>query len=300
MYSTAWFALRPVDERIDVEEFVIKKTGRFKTGPCRGKVRTSDQDIDVAGIADGVLVNPGDPLGDGVATDHRVRNSSRIPRAGGPAQSLFDLFRRHERPFPTAGADRCFCHDKRCEKANGPDDPWLAAHLNNLAELCRGLARYEEAEPLYLRALSILQRAPGPEHPMIVSLVHNLAALRQDQGRYDEAEALLRRSLAQREQVSGPGHPNTASTLNNLAVLLMKQARYAEAEPLCNQALAAWESSLGPCSLQTARGVGNLAGLLSARGRYRVAEPLFRRALAGCVSRSGSGLSSPLEEKVRQ
>ncbi len=113
MNSTAWFALRPVDERIDVEEFVINKPGRFKTDPCRGKVRTSDQDIDVARIADGVLVNPGDPLGDGVATDHRVRNSSRIERACGPAQSLFDLFRRPERPFPTDGADRCFCHDKR-------------------------------------------------------------------------------------------------------------------------------------------------------------------------------------------
>src|ERR1017187_9298853 len=107
MDSTAWFALRPVDERIDVEEYVIDKSDRFKTGSCRGKVRTSDQDIDVARIADGVLVNPGDPLGDGVATDHRVRDSGRIKGSGGSTQPLFDLFRCHERPFPTDGSDRC-------------------------------------------------------------------------------------------------------------------------------------------------------------------------------------------------
>ena len=58
--------------------FVINEPDRFKTGSCRGKVRTSDQDIDVARIADGVLVNPGDPLGDGVATDYRVRDSGRV------------------------------------------------------------------------------------------------------------------------------------------------------------------------------------------------------------------------------
>ena len=101
MDSAARFALRSVDERIDVEEFVIDKADRFKTGSCRGKVRASDQDIDVARIADGVLVNPGDPLGDGVAADHRVRNSGRVEGAGCSAQPLLDLFRRHERPFPT-------------------------------------------------------------------------------------------------------------------------------------------------------------------------------------------------------
>ncbi len=60
--------VRVIDESIDGEDFVINKPDRFKTGSCRGKVRTLDRDIDVARIADGVLVNPGDPLGYGVAT----------------------------------------------------------------------------------------------------------------------------------------------------------------------------------------------------------------------------------------
>ena len=113
MDSTAWFALRPVDEGIDVEEFVINEPDRFETGSCGGKVRTPDQDIDVARIADGVLVNPGDPLGDGVATGDGVRHAGRIEGSGRSAQPLLDLFRCHERPFPTDGFDCCFRHDKR-------------------------------------------------------------------------------------------------------------------------------------------------------------------------------------------
>src|SRR4029077_75261 len=113
MDSTAWFALRPIDEGIDVEEFAKNEPDRFKTGSCRGKVRTSDQDIDIARIADGVLVNPGDPLGDGVATDHGMWDSGRIEGSGAPTQPLFHPFRRHERPLPTDGLDCGFCHEKR-------------------------------------------------------------------------------------------------------------------------------------------------------------------------------------------
>ena len=78
MDSTAGFALRPVDQGIDVEKFVVNKPDRFKTGCCRGKVRTSDQEIDVARIADGVFIYACDPLCNGVATDHRVGDPGRV------------------------------------------------------------------------------------------------------------------------------------------------------------------------------------------------------------------------------
>jgi hypothetical protein len=104
--------LRPVDEGVDVEEFEINKPGRFKTGSCRWKIKAPDQDVNVAGIADGVLVNSGDPFCHGVATNHRVWDSGGVERVGCSPQPLFDLFRGHERPFPTEGFDCCFCHEK--------------------------------------------------------------------------------------------------------------------------------------------------------------------------------------------
>ncbi len=45
----------------------------------------------------------------------------------------------------------------------GPQDPRLATSLNNLALLYHDQGRYAEAEPLYERALAIVEKALGPE-----------------------------------------------------------------------------------------------------------------------------------------
>lgn len=47
----------------------------------------------------------------------------------------------------------------------------MAASLNNLAELLHTLARYEEAEPLYRRALQVLEQVLGSEYPTTVKVV---------------------------------------------------------------------------------------------------------------------------------
>ena len=51
------------------------------------------------------------------------------------------------------------------EQEFGPNHPNTALLLNKLAELYRARGRYAEAEPLYHRSLSIVEKALGPEHP---------------------------------------------------------------------------------------------------------------------------------------
>ena len=41
----------------------------------------------------------------------------------------------------------------------------MAASLNNLAELYDAQGKYAEAEPLYKRALVIVEKALEPDHP---------------------------------------------------------------------------------------------------------------------------------------
>ena len=53
-----------------------------------------------------------------------------------------------------------------------------------------------DAEPLFKRALAILEKARGPNHPNVASSLNNLALLYQAQGRYADAEPLLKRSFA--------------------------------------------------------------------------------------------------------
>ena len=112
MNPGARFALRPVDESINSEDVMINEAGGFERGSDGGQIGAPDQQIDVARRADGVLVDPADPFGDGIAAGDGVTDLGRLEGAGCPAQPLFDLFRCHERPFPTAVFDRRFCHDE--------------------------------------------------------------------------------------------------------------------------------------------------------------------------------------------
>jgi tetratricopeptide (TPR) repeat protein len=166
------------------------------------------------------------------------------------------------------------------EKALGPDDPDVAASLNNLAGVYREEGRYGEAEPLYRHALAIREKLLGRDNPTLASNLNNLAVLFSNEGRFRDAEPLFRRALALKEKASGPEDPDVARTLNNLAQLYRVQGLYAQAEPLCKRGLAILEKVLGPHHPDVATSLNNLAQLYWAQGRYGEAEPLYMRALA--------------------
>jgi tetratricopeptide (TPR) repeat protein len=78
------------------------------------------------------------------------------------------------------------------EKALGRDHPAVATGLNNLALLYKDQGRYEEAEPLYSRALAIFENVLGLTHPSTVACRDNLRLLYEQQGWTDKAEAVRR------------------------------------------------------------------------------------------------------------
>jgi tetratricopeptide (TPR) repeat protein len=57
------------------------------------------------------------------------------------------------------------------KKLLGTEHPDVATSLNNLAVLYSSQGRYEEAEPLYLQALSMRQKLLGTEHPDVAKLL---------------------------------------------------------------------------------------------------------------------------------
>jgi tetratricopeptide (TPR) repeat protein len=59
--------------------------------------------------------------------------------------------------------------------------------LNNMAELLRRHGKYEDALPLYQRALTIWEKALGPDHPNTATSLNNMAGLLQSQGKYEDA-----------------------------------------------------------------------------------------------------------------
>ena len=95
--------------------------------------------------------------------------------------------------------------------------------MNNLAILFRATGRYEEAEPLYTRALELYREVLGERHPGTITSMNNLAALYDATGRYDEAERLYTRALELRREVLGERHPDTITSMYNLAIFWIER-----------------------------------------------------------------------------
>jgi hypothetical protein len=63
------------------------------------------------------------------------------------------------------------------EKAFGPNHPYVATSINNLASVLAEEAKYEESETLYRRALSIYQKQLGKNNSLTVATQGNLDQL---------------------------------------------------------------------------------------------------------------------------
>ena len=120
-------------------------------------------------------------------------------------------------------SDAAAAHFDRALKLLGahlePDHLSLTTLRSSLACVLEAQRRYEEAEPLFLRALAAYDRVLGGEHPDTLMSVNNLAGLYKSQGRYEEAEPLFLRALAVHERVLGAEHPHTLTSVNNLAII---------------------------------------------------------------------------------
>jgi CHAT domain-containing protein/Tfp pilus assembly protein PilF len=156
----------------------------------------------------------------------------------------------------------------------------LAGAINNLAQLYGDVGRDAEAEPMFKRALAIMEKVVGLDSVDIAVELNNLAALYQRQQRYAEAEPLFKRALALSERSLPPNHPDLGRALNNLATCYEKQDRHAESEALTRRTLALYEKVAGPESPAAATLLNNLGQIVKAEGRHADAEPLIKRSLA--------------------
>jgi tetratricopeptide (TPR) repeat protein len=159
-------------------------------------------------------------------------------------------------------------------------DPDNADYLNQAAILRDTMGLYQEAEPLYHKALAIRKQALGENHPDTATSYNNIASNLGEQGRYEEAEPTYHKALTIRKQLLGENHPDTAISYNNIAGNLAYQGRYEEAEPMYHKALAVFKQVLGENHPSTASSYNNIASNLAYQGRYEEAEPMYQQALA--------------------
>lgn len=93
------------------------------------------------------------------------------------------------------------------EKTNNNRD--LAAALNNLAQILADQGHDDQAEPIYKRAIALMEKGTGLDSVEIAPVLNNLAALDQRQGRFSEAEPLFQRAIAIFQKVGVPSIPRS-------------------------------------------------------------------------------------------
>ena len=76
----------------------------------------------------------------------------------------------------------------------------MANTLDNLANVYLRQGKYEQAEPLYQRSLSIKEKNLGPDHPSLTFTLNPLAELYRAQGKHETAEHFYQRALTIREK----------------------------------------------------------------------------------------------------
>ena len=76
------------------------------------------------------------------------------------------------------------------ENALGPEHPLVAQSLNNLAGLYHDQAEYDDAEPLYKRALTIGKKSLGSGHPIVAMILEEYANLLWKIDRSTEAKKM--------------------------------------------------------------------------------------------------------------
>jgi len=185
------------------------------------------------------------------------------------------------------------------------NDPKTVESLHNLALIHGDLGKYQKAECLYLRVLSVEERTKGPSNPDVADTLNNLGLTYAQQGRYTEAEKAYRRALTIYKRSLAANHPDLAYPLNGLGALAEKRGNDRQAEKLYKQAItvrpAYWATHnwLGLFYMAHARyeeaaemfgqvtslapdsfiGFYNLGGVRVLQGKYSDAIPLLERSL---------------------
>lgn len=153
----------------------------------------------------------------------------------------------------------------------------LSASFNELAKLFCAQQKYEEAEALYSRALTVEEKALGEDHPGLIPSISRLAIVYRIQEKFDAAEPLCVRALELARNHYGPDDLRTAQRLNCLAGLANGRRDFARAEELIRQSLVIYDKRLGSQHRTVGLAYLSLALVKQHTGDVKLADQFFDR-----------------------
>lgn len=171
-----------------------------------------------------------------------------------------------------------------------------ADFLMRMAETCRQVGVYGEAEERNKQALALQEKVFGPNSEYLVPTLFSITYFYYDRGKGPVAEAFAQRSLKICQLHFGTKHPATAYARSMLSLVYDLEGRFPEAEHLARSALPILESAApSPDDPVIASTLNRLGLALDGERKWPEAEAAFTKALAMREKRSGAG---PFEDLV--
>ena len=125
-----------------------------------------------------------------------------------------------------------------------PDDK-LDGLLNDYSSFLYDYGKYKEAEPIYLRLVSLREATLGNGHPSTATSYNDIGGIYNDQGDYTKALEYYFKALRIYEKVLGLEHHFTATSYNNIGGVYYSQGNYSKALEYFFKDLAISEKVLG-------------------------------------------------------
>lgn len=150
------------------------------------------------------------------------------------AQSLGNLAMAYANQRTEGDRTRAITLQRRALKIEednyGPEHLRVASQARNLASLLdEDLAQRADAEPLFRRALGIVESAVGNEDPQVADYLAPLADVCRREGQLAEAAALNERCLKLRASRLPPWHPDIVSRLTSLSQIYVAEKSWDQA-----------------------------------------------------------------------
>ena len=159
-----------------------------------------------------------------------------------------------------------------------PDDK-LDGLLKDYAHFLNKYGKYKEAEPVYLRLISLRERTQGKEHPDTATSYNNIGGVYYSQGDYTKALEYYFKALDIKEKVLGKEHPSTATSYNNIGLTYDNLGNYIKALEYHFKALDIREKVLGKEHPDTATTYNDIGLTFKKQGDYPKALEYYFKAL---------------------
>jgi serine/threonine-protein kinase len=165
-------------------------------------------------------------------------------------------------------------------RAHGLNHAQVAQSMLQIAYLIsEDSARWNEAEPLYRKALAIRRKVYGDQNLWVANALHDFSEFLSSRGENERAIALAREYLTIMQRAYGNNHSAVAFAMNRLAAILFHAGQLDEAEKLFANATDMERRVRGPNHANVGGHEVEFSRLLIARGKLDTADVLLRDAI---------------------